>query len=158
VVLGQKCAPDLTVLKWEYAITSKSNIEKVYHFSFKKLGRDKLTEVFSHKGITSVSHSLSPSDHKQALKTKLIEEAQEIADAQTSQELIMEIADVQEVLDALIKAYNISAEEIAQLRETKRTKFGGFATGLYIDYIEVPEGHTDLAYYLNHKEKYPQIR
>jgi predicted house-cleaning noncanonical NTP pyrophosphatase (MazG superfamily) len=132
------------------------NNSKIYRFSCQKLVRDKSAEVFSQKGISSVSRRLNLQDYQQALKTKLIE-VQEVVDAHTPQELCAEIADVQEVLDALIQAYNLSTNEIKQIRETKKTKIGGFANGLYIDHIEVPDGHRDLAYFLAKKHKYPQF-
>ena len=130
---------------------------KIYRFSCQKLVRDKSAEVFSQKGISSVSRRLNPQDYQQALKAKLIEEVQEVVDAHTPQDLCEEIADAQEVLDALIQAYNLSTNEIKQIREMKKTKIGGFANGLYIDHIEVPEGHRDLAYFLAKKHKYPQF-
>ena len=58
-----------------------------------------------------------------ALENKLLEEGQEM---RLGAEKRMEIADIYEVLDALISAYGFSKEEILKIQEKKRAERGGF--------------------------------
>jgi predicted house-cleaning noncanonical NTP pyrophosphatase (MazG superfamily) len=126
-------------------------------FSFQKLARDKIKKVFDQKGITSSSHVLTGEALLAALKEKLLEEIQEVVTAKTSQELEEEIADVQEVLEALIQKGNLSDDRIAQIRAQKREKFGSFQEGVFFESVQVPEDHQDVAYYRARPEKYPEI-
>jgi hypothetical protein len=81
-----------------------------------------------------------------------VEEAQEVYNDQNLEELQEEIADLQEVLKALIKAAKLSPESIDEFASKKRERFGGFETGTYVEAILIPEAHPDLKYY----RKYPE--
>jgi predicted house-cleaning noncanonical NTP pyrophosphatase (MazG superfamily) len=59
-----------------------------------------------------------------ALRQKLVEEAFEVLDAK-SEDLIGELADVQEVMKALGRALGVSATDIELEREEKEERRGG---------------------------------
>ena len=76
---------------------------------------------------------LSTREYQKALLTKLGEEAPEAARATNLDELIEEIADVYEVIDALLTSYNLDREVIlaAQIKK-RREKGGGFPQKLQL--------------------------
>ncbi|MEK7464931.1 MAG: nucleoside triphosphate pyrophosphohydrolase, partial [Patescibacteria group bacterium] len=69
-----------------------------------------------------------------ALENKLLEEVQEMRANKAERKV--EIADIYEVLDALIRAYGFSKEEIMALKEKKRTERGGFEKRLLLEGTE----------------------
>ena len=90
-----------------------------------KLIRDKIPFLINPHKYQVQSKTLSDSEYKKALKLKLIEESQEVLTADRDC-LSEEIADVYEVLDALIKAYNLEPEKIQQIKQEKAEKKGKF--------------------------------
>ncbi len=81
------------------------------------------------------------------LKDKLIEEAKEVFDAYGEEDkthLKEEIADVIEVIDAILYHNDIKLDEVLALRDAKKERKGGFEKGLFlesIDYFDGKEPH-----------------
>ena len=69
-----------------------------------KLVRDRIPDLLRKKGIKYETCTLSTEEYRQALRQKLMEEAQEVAEA-SEVNLVEEIADLFEVIDALIEVY-----------------------------------------------------
>ncbi len=95
---------------------------KEYH----KLVRDGVPEIIRRKGEHCEVTVMAEEEYQQALRDKLVEEAKEVAQALTLQELITELADVQEVFDTLRATYALSQETIAQEQARRRAERGGF--------------------------------
>ncbi len=73
------------------------------------------------------------------LKDKLLEESQEVFEAYDKEDktqLKEELADVIEVIDAILYHNNISLPEVLAIRDAKKEKKGGFETGLYLESID----------------------
>ena len=73
------------------------------------------------------------------LKDKLLEEAHEVFEAYDSDDktnLKEELADVIEVIDAILYHNNLSLEEVLKVRDEKKERKGGFETGLYLKSID----------------------
>jgi predicted house-cleaning noncanonical NTP pyrophosphatase (MazG superfamily) len=68
-------------------------------------------------------------EYRQALREKLVEEATEVANAEKNSDFIKELADVCEVLDALMAAYEISGEQVKAIQQKRRESRGGFEKG-----------------------------
>ncbi len=112
---------------------------------FNKLVRDKMVDIFKHDVENEISASdfkvryMSPQETLEKLKDKLLEEAQEVFEAydlEDKTQLKEEMADVIEVIDAMLFHNKISLEEVLALRDTKREKRGGFETGLFLESID----------------------
>ncbi|MCD8484080.1 nucleoside triphosphate pyrophosphohydrolase [Candidatus Woesebacteria bacterium] len=69
---------------------------------------------------------------KKNLKNKLLEEAQEVASATSRTDLLEELADLQEVVNALCDLNNIDSSDLAQKQKSKREKAGGFKKKLML--------------------------
>jgi predicted house-cleaning noncanonical NTP pyrophosphatase (MazG superfamily) len=105
---------------------------------YNKLIRDRIPEIISASGKQSSVVPLSPADYLQALKDKLIEEAQE-AVAADPEDLLLELSDLSEVIDALLQLNQWSQEDLSRLREERRRERGGFTRRLKLLYVEDSE-------------------
>ncbi len=97
-------------------------MEKEYN----KLVRDRIPEIIRQSGIECETTVLSDAEYCQALRLKLIEEAGEVAEA-NGDELVAELADLYEVIDALMLSYGISGDRILDAQAKRRETRGGFA-------------------------------
>ncbi len=93
---------------------------------YHKLVRDGIPELIRRNGAHCEVSVMTEEEYRQALRAKLVEEATEAAQAQTLQALITELADVQEVLDALRATYALSHKAIVQEQTRRRAERGGF--------------------------------
>lgn len=93
-----------------------------------------------------------------ALCNKLHEEADEVHAAATKEELIEEIADVQQIIDDLLMYSDISVADLKAVQTAKREKKGGFSKGIYIEKVYMPNNDDKWATYCRkNPEKYPEL-
>lgn len=126
-------------------------------FKFAKLVRDKIVEYQIASGARPKYRQLDDENHKHELILKIIEEAQEITQAKP-EELLGEIADVQQALDDLKQKYGLTDRDIAKTQKIKLDKNGAFKKGLYVDYVEVDENDKWAEYYRKNADRYPEIK
>lgn len=74
-----------------------------------KLVRDRIPEIIQKNDLHCEIVTLSERKYRQALRQKLMEEAQEAAEA-NEQNLVTELADLYEVMDAILASFNLSRE------------------------------------------------
>lgn len=125
-------------------------------FRCNKLGRDKSLEGFKSEGITPKYKFLSGEALQHELKHKLIEEAEEVRDTHTRNEVIIELADVLEVIDGICKAYGIDKNNLMRVKEEKYKERGGFETGYYVECIEMDEGNPKVEHFRASSDRYPE--
>ncbi|BDR60846.1 nucleoside triphosphate pyrophosphohydrolase [Lactobacillus xylocopicola] len=87
-----------------------------------KLVRDKIPELAKAASF----RQLSEEEIEPALKKKLLEETNEVLEAQTEDNLLEELGDVYEVLVAYLNFKGISRADFLKLVEKKRSSNGGF--------------------------------
>jgi predicted house-cleaning noncanonical NTP pyrophosphatase (MazG superfamily) len=92
---------------------------------YDKLVRDRIPEIIRQDGRQCGVEVLPEDEYIQALKDKLVEEAQEAA-AAGSDDLVKELADLYEVVDALIGACGIDLQVVLAKQEERRQSRGGF--------------------------------
>ena len=92
---------------------------------YSKLVRDRIPEIIRQDGRQCGVEIMPEKEYIQALKNKLVEEAQEARTAK-SEELVKELADLYEVIDSLIAAQGIDREAIFAEQERRRINRGGF--------------------------------
>ena len=97
---------------------------------YNKLIRDQIPEIISASGRRYEVEEMSEGDYKQALLEKLVEEAYEARSADVREALVMELADLHEVMDATAAAFDIQDEEIAAEQVRRRHERGGFTRRL----------------------------
>jgi predicted house-cleaning noncanonical NTP pyrophosphatase (MazG superfamily) len=100
-----------------------------------KLVRDRIPEFMRAEGLVPIVRMVSGDEHCKALKFKLVEEADEVLTA-PPEKLMEEIADVQEVIAALIEAAGIDVDCLREIQEKKREEKGGFEEGVWFEGIQ----------------------
>ncbi len=98
-----------------------------------KLVRDKIPEFSEEKKDDRRFSTVKDKAYIKCLRLKLLEEAEEVLESQTREELIEELADVQEVLDQLMLEENVLREEVRKVQVAKSFKKGGFKEGIILD-------------------------
>jgi predicted house-cleaning noncanonical NTP pyrophosphatase (MazG superfamily) len=106
-------------------------MRKVYN----KLVRDGIPSIIAAEGRHCEVVTLDKDEYRVALLSKLVEEAQEAAAASPDQ-LVTELADVYEVLAALIAATGLTAAQIAAVQTERRQTRGGFAQRIKLLWTE----------------------
>jgi predicted house-cleaning noncanonical NTP pyrophosphatase (MazG superfamily) len=102
---------------------------------YNKLVRDRIPEIIKADGGHPVTRILDRAGYQAALLAKLLEEARE-AGAAPAADLPAELADVLEVLQALVRALGMSWENFLSLAAGKRVERGGFDNRIFLEYAE----------------------
>lgn len=89
---------------------------------YQKLVRDRIPEIIEADGKTCVIETLSDSRYLEMLDAKL---AEELAEYQGSKSL-EELADLLEVMRAVVQARGWTWEQLEQVRQEKPAQRGGF--------------------------------
>ncbi len=126
-------------------------------FQQNKLWRDKMVVRVEQMGSIVHYHRLDDIAYDKQLRLKLLEEADEVARASDRKELVAELADVFEAIDALCKIHGIPKEEIIAAQSAKRTERGGFYDRLFVTIAEHPIDSYLEKYCLAEPEKYPEV-
>ena len=99
---------------------------------FRKLIRDNMPEIMAAKGTPILTRALEDdAEFIAALENKLLEEMQELRNKE--QPALIQIAYMEEILDALQKAYGILPEAVEKERTQKREERGGFEKRLFLE-------------------------
>ena len=100
--------------------------------TYNKLVRDRIPEIIESDGHHAFTRILDGQDYRAALLAKLVEEARE-AQSASADELPAELADVREVLQALLSTLPMTWQELDVLAAGKR---GGFGDRIFLEYTE----------------------
>lgn len=126
-------------------------------FKNDKLWRDKLPEIMEKRGTQVFLKSLSDDQYAQALRDKLIEEVHEVVVAQSKAELCEELADVYEVIHALMLQAGVTNDEVMAAQKAKYDERGGFTGRTFVTEIVCPVGSLSEQYCRAQPNKYPEI-
>ena len=99
---------------------------------YNKLVRDKIPEIITTQGDVPVIKVLDDTEYFQALNMKLQEEVEEYLSEFSSDE----IADILEVLHAIIEYKGLSYNEVEQIRKKKYDERGGFSKKINLVEVE----------------------
>ena len=99
---------------------------------FNKLVRDGIPLRIIRNGERPIIARTGGDTLRVLLQQKLVEEALEVFSAPDRDELVEELADLEEVLVALRSHAAITREEVEQVRNEKRAKRGGFEEGIVL--------------------------
>ena len=104
---------------------------KVYN----KIVRDKYPEIIVESGDTPQFKILSGEAYANAMKLKLVEEAQEFLAAETREQQIEELADIYEVIDTLRDIFDLNFTDICKTQIDKNNKKGKFRKGYFLQKV-----------------------
>ncbi len=98
-----------------------------------KLVRDRIPDIIAkNEGKRPRTKVLPLSAYRQELLRKLLEESHEVVSAKTKEHIVAEIADVEEVLEAIKKAAGISSQKVAHIKTKKKKERGGFNKRIFL--------------------------
>ena len=105
---------------------------KVYN----KLVRDRIPEIIAKSGKAVKFKALTEQEHEEALKDKLLEEVNEFLAAETENEIIEELADIQEVLDTISGLQMFRHQNVRDKQTSKKHEKGGFYKRYFLESVE----------------------
>lgn len=132
-------------------------MSQILRFRVEKLIRDKLPALMRAQGLAVFDRPLDDTEYLAALKAKLVEEASEAREATSTDDLAGELADLSEVMLALMAAAGLSADEVESHRRAKRAERGGFEARVFNAAVEGAADLPAVGYYLDRPEQYPQV-
>lgn len=97
--------------------------------AYDKLIRDHIPHIIRQEGRECVVEILTEEAYRTALRHKLVEEASEARDAK-GDNLVVELADLKEVVDALLSSYGITVDTVHEAQQRRRAERGGFTQRL----------------------------
>ncbi|HLD19790.1 MAG TPA: nucleoside triphosphate pyrophosphohydrolase [Patescibacteria group bacterium] len=98
---------------------------------YNKLVRDTIPEIIKSQGKTPVIHTANEQEYWEKLKEKFQEEVGEFLDAESEEEM----ADVFEVITALLEHQGWGIEHIIEIQKKKREERGGFNNKIILDEV-----------------------
>lgn len=105
--------------------------------TYNKLIRDRIPEIIEKDGKKAKTRILNDEEYHEELLKKIVEEAKEVLNAKRERkELTKELSDILEILDCLIKVFNLDREEIEKVRQERKESRGGFDKKLFLEYVE----------------------
>lgn len=96
---------------------------------YDKLVRDKIPEIIESKGGKAMIHIADEEEYWIKLKEKLLEEIKEFSE----NESIEELADIQEVLNAIRDYKGFPESEVEEARRAKAEKRGAFKKRIILE-------------------------
>ena len=106
--------------------------KKIYN----KLIRDKIPEIIKQSGGVPEISILTEADFRKALRVKMTEEAQELLEAKSTEDVLNELSDIEELVRAIAKNYSLSLQELEKHRINKLQQRGGFEDKLFLGSVE----------------------
>ena len=94
-----------------------------------KLVRDKIPEIIRKEGRIPICYTLEEKDYKKELDRKLQEEVTEYLKDDT----IEELADIIEVIEAILDYKQITLDNFRKIKQEKRNKKGGFKKRIFLE-------------------------
>jgi len=97
--------------------------------TYNKLVRDNIPEIMINNGAKPVTRILTDVEYIEELNKKLTEEVNEYLESGSVEEL----ADIEEVLLAILKAKDVSKEIFDEIRKEKVKKRGAFDKKIFLE-------------------------
>jgi predicted house-cleaning noncanonical NTP pyrophosphatase (MazG superfamily) len=126
-------------------------------FKLDKLVRDGLKDEYERSGQKTEYKELTVEGHKAALIRKIIEEALEIKVTDSNDDLIKEIADIEQALDDFKKINEITDEQVQVVKQKKFDKIGGFIGATYVNTLELADDDEWVKYYRSRPDIFPEV-
>lgn len=100
---------------------------------YNKLVRDRIPQLIADSNKTSITQLLfDEQEYLWALKQKLIEEANEVLKATNEEMMTKELADVLEVIEAIMKVCDIPLDNVMKVKEEKAMTNGKFDKRVFL--------------------------
>lgn len=127
-------------------------------FLMNKLVRDKVVSIMEEQGKKATSRILNDEEFIKELKIKLKEELAELDEVEFGdrENFINELADIQLLVDYLLKVNKISKEELDKFQKEKLEKVGGFEKKIFVGEVDLKDNDEWVDYYI--KKRFKEIK
>ena len=135
VVLGCGCRLDELIGAGQLATFPRCLCHRIYMVQQERSGklvRDRIPDIIREAGGDPTTTLLGDEDYTEALRLKLLEEVEELL-AAPAEKRIEEVADVVEVLEAMVQDYGLDWDEVEAEGLRKRHERGGFEGRVWLD-------------------------
>jgi len=99
---------------------------------YRKLVRDRIPEIIEKNDEEAYTKTLTVTQFQKELKRKLLEEVKEAQKAKSKTDILEELADILECIDALTESYGMPRYALERIQREKRAKRGGFKKRIYL--------------------------
>lgn len=99
---------------------------------YNKLVRDKIAKIIIENKETPKTRVLDDEEYLKELNTKILEEVHEYLESGEVEEL----ADIEEVLRAILDVKKVSLEDFEKIRQQKVDKRGAFKDRIFLERVE----------------------
>lgn len=99
---------------------------------YNKLVRDKMPEIMRASGEEPNTRTLSEEEFKKQIRLKLLADAGEARVATTRDELVKELADVLEIVEAIAAVEGVPLDDVRRAQAARRFERGGFEGRTYL--------------------------
>ena len=103
---------------------------------YNKLIRDNIPQLIMKSEKKFKVRLLNDEEYKRELRYKLLEEANELINAKTREEVLEELADAYEVLDYVLRAEKIDLMDVQEVRVKKNMEKGAFDEKILLEYVK----------------------
>jgi predicted house-cleaning noncanonical NTP pyrophosphatase (MazG superfamily) len=103
---------------------------------YNKLVRDKIPQIIESKGKKAEVRVMDSNEYTNMLNVKLQEELDEYTEADNDSDQVAELADLVEVVYAILDNKKVSIEEFEKVRLAKQAERGGFKDKLLLVKVE----------------------
>lgn len=107
-----------------------------YMPKYNKLVRDNILQIIETNGKKAKARIISEDEYITELKKKSFEELQEYMEADTTESALEELADLLEVIHAMIEYHGSTIEIVEKIRKQKSYTRGGFKKGIFLIEVE----------------------
>lgn len=110
-----------------------------------KLVRSKIVDLYKEQGVISQSYVIEDdNEFLDAITQKMIEELQEVFSSENTDELVGELADLEDALAVFKKFLKIDQKDIDAKRAAKLAEKGTYEGRVFLEYIDVPTSNKAL--------------
>ena len=126
-------------------------------FRLHKLVRDNYGRIYADNNQKPEFRLLRHEEHVKELAKKIVEEASELTRVSV-QEMAGEIVDVEQALEDLKALCGIDDSAIAQAKQARLSKFGGFKQGRFIETLQLHDDDPWVEYYRKEPDRFTEIQ
>ena len=101
-----------------------------------KLVRDNIPDIIRKNNQIPITRILNDKEYEEAVNQKIIEEATEIIEAKTRDDILTELADSKEILLAKAALYNITDNDIEEERVKRASERGAFIKRVFLEEVK----------------------
>lgn len=123
-----------------------------------KLVRDEIVSTMEKQGKKTISRVLNDEEFVKELKIKLKEELAELDEVEfrDRENFKNELADIQLLIDYLLKINKISKEELKNFQKEKIKKVGAFEKRIFVEEVNLEDDDDWVNYYI--KKGFEEIK